>query len=103
MVGPLRRPVTIIQVLSVRVLGLGEHLGLWVSQSYNAIHLRLIPPSEMPCIQDSTQIMLQPRSRRARVYDGPTDSDSTRTAPMSTKPLDCVVPRLFPTNSNRLG
>ena len=70
----------------VYYLGLDERLGLWVSQSYNVIHLCLIPPSETHCFPDSTQIMLRRHSRRERVCDGPTDSDSTRIVPMSTKP-----------------
>ena len=90
-------------------LGSSERLGLWVSQYYDAIHLCLIPPLDMPCFppspiqsSDSTQTMFQPHSTRALACDKPTNLDSTRTAPMSMKALDCVLTILLPTNSNRV-
>ena len=102
------RPTTQYSVL-VYYLGSRERLGLWVSQSYNAIHLCLIPPLEMPCFppsptqsSDSTQIMLQPHSTRVLVCEKSTNSDYIHTAPTSTDPLHCVLTILLPTHSNRI-
>ena len=83
-------------------LGLGECLGLWVSQSYSPIHLCLIPPSETSCFPDSTQKMFRPHSKRGQVCDRLTGSDFTRTAPMSTKLLDRVLAEILPTSSDRI-
>ena len=91
-------------------IGSGERLGLWVSRSDLTIRPTcLIPPLETPCFppsptqsSDSTRIMFQLHFTRAPVCDKPINSDSTRTAPMSTKALDCVLTILLPTNSNRV-
>jgi len=110
---PLPRPPAIMIVLKYSLLvcytDLAEHLGLWVSQPYNPIHFGLIPPSETPWFTrpttqppDSTQIMFRPHSKRARACDWPTDSDSTRTAPMSTKKMEHALADLLPTNSNHM-